>query len=102
MFDFQQLVDLETTVEIVVNARHSINRDGHHQFGLPLPEKVLLQTRFQWHSTGVKTKPAAMNRRGNVVSVLLNAAAARLEAEAERLKEKAAKLRYHANQANHF
>lgn len=99
MFDFDKLLQL-TGSEARAYVLRSQKRDGKFEYGLPGVIGVLINTRTEWHGTGVKTKPAAEARKGGCVSILLNHSAAVLEAEAEKLLEKAKKLRQMAMEAN--
>jgi len=99
MFDFEQLLKMDGRA-VRARAERSQGREGKFQYGLPLPIGVLINTRWEWQETGVKTKPAAEARKGVCVSVLLDAAAARLEEEAQKILAKAAKLREMATEAN--
>jgi len=99
MFNFDQLLTMDGRA-VRAYAERNQAAEGKFQYGLPLPVGVLINTRYEWQSTGVKTKPAAEARKGVCVSALLNSAAARLEEEAQKILAKAAKLREMAMEAN--
>ncbi len=96
--NFEKLLEMSGSDVRAYAERHQSH--GKYQYGLPLPLYVLISTRWEWHDTGVKTKPAAEARKAVAVSTLLNRGAAVLEAEAEKLLEKAKKLRQMALEAN--